>query len=60
MITPRKAGAMQLLGESITEIFHHLLEERTGDDRKQMTEGKAEAWPVRMLASLAKPLQLFN
>ena len=51
---------MQLLGESITEIFQHLLEERTGDDRNRMSEGKAEAWPVRKLASLAKRLQLFN
>ena len=51
---------MQIFGESITKIFHHLLEEGTGDDCKRMTEGKAEDWPVRMLASLAKRLQLFN
>ena len=50
---------MQTIGQNITEIFHHLLEGETGDDGKQMTEGKAEAWPARMLAAIAKQLQRF-
>ena len=36
---------MQTISESITEIFHQLLEGETGDEGKRISEGKAEAWP---------------
>lgn len=50
---------MEIISESITELFHHLLKGETGDEGKQVTEGKAEAWPARMLAAIAKRLQHF-
>ena len=50
---------MQTISQSIAEIMTTILEGETGDDGKQMTEGKAEAWPARMLAAIAKQLQRF-